>query len=101
MPLPSARYPSGRGILVAGEREGIVMVESKCSTLVAVVGGFVLGVVAAKLLGGGFAACCGCGCGCGCHHGHGGCCCEEGQEDCCCQDEADEAVSEEAAASAE
>ena len=69
------------------------MAESKCTTLVAAVGGFVLGVVAGKLLGGGFPACCSCGCRCG-----DGCLSEEGQEDCCCCcDDAEEMVPEEQA----
>ncbi|OFW52580.1 MAG: hypothetical protein A2V75_00285 [Actinobacteria bacterium RBG_16_70_17] len=76
---------------MADEREGIVMAESKCTTVAAAVGGFVLGVVVGKLLGRGFLECCSWG-------GAGGCCCEEEQEDCCCQDEGDEVMAEEQAA---
>ena len=79
------------------------MAESKCTTLVAAVGGFLLGVVAGKLLGGGFPGCCGYGgrdrdgC-CCCEEGQEDCCCcEEGQEDCCCCDDAEEMVPEEQA----
>ena len=76
---------------MADEREGIVMAESKCTTVAAAVGGFVLGVVVGKLLGRGFLECCSWG-------GAGGCRCEEEQEDCCCQDEGDEVMAEEQAA---
>ena len=70
------------------------MAESKCTTLAAAVGGFVIGVVVGKLLGGGFLECCGWDG----RAGRGGCCCEEEQEDCCCCDEAGEVMAEEQAA---
>lgn len=75
------------------DREGIMMAESKCTTLAAAVGGFVLGVVVGKLLGRGFLECCSGG-----GRGWGGCCCEGEQEECCCQDEGGEEMTEEQAA---
>jgi hypothetical protein len=69
------------------------MAGSKCTTLMAAIGGFVLGVVAGKLLSGRFAGCCSC---CG-RPGDDGCCYEEGQEDFCCCDETGESAPEEQA----
>jgi len=67
------------------------MAGSECTTLMAAVGGFVLGVLAGRRLSGAFPGCC------SGDDGEGSCCCEEGQEDLCYCDETEEMVPEEQA----